>query len=66
MILVNRLNGKELIINCDMIETIEATPDTVITLVNGHKYVVVQGVDEIRDSVIAYKRRLYTEGKTDI
>jgi flagellar protein FlbD len=48
MINVTRLNGPPFALNPDLIERIEATPDTVITLVDGAKYVVVrEGVDEI-------------------
>lgn len=49
MIIVNRLDGKEYIINGLLIETVEKTPDTVITLTNGKRYVVLQSVEEIVD-----------------
>jgi len=58
MIEVSRLNKKTFILNCDWIETVEATPDTVITLTNGKKYVVVEKVEEIIDKVIEYKQKL--------
>jgi len=58
LIKVNRLNGKELVINCELIETIEATPDTVITLTNGKKIVVKEGVDILIDLTIEYKRKI--------
>ena len=57
MIRVSRFNGTSFVINCEWIETIESTPDTVITLVNGKKYVVNESVDDIIDSVVEYKRR---------
>lgn len=47
MIVVTRLNGPPLALNCDLIERAEATPDTVLTLVDGTKYVVQESVDEI-------------------
>lgn len=47
MIIVNRLDGKEYIINGLLIETIEETPDTVINLTNGKRYVVLQSAEEI-------------------
>lgn len=59
MIQVTRLNGSELTLNADLIETIEATPDTVITLSNEHRWVVRERVDEVIDRVVAYKRRIY-------
>ncbi|MCS7234200.1 MAG: flagellar FlbD family protein [Synergistetes bacterium] len=58
MVKLTRLNGKEFVINADLIETIEATPDTVITLVNEHKYIVKEPVDEVIRKVIEYKRSL--------
>lgn len=47
MITVTRLNGPAFALNPDLIERIEATPDTVITLVEGTKYVVREPVEEI-------------------
>ena len=47
MIEVKRLNGKEFIVNCDLIEFIESTPDTVITLTTGKKIVVAESIDEV-------------------
>jgi flagellar protein FlbD len=47
MITVTRFNGGPFALNPDLIERVEATPDTVITLVDGAKYVVRESVDEI-------------------
>ena len=47
MITVTRLNGDAFALNPDLIERVEATPDTVITLVDGTKYVVRESVEEI-------------------
>ncbi|HEX3032843.1 MAG TPA: flagellar FlbD family protein [Bacillota bacterium] len=58
MIKVTRLNHQELVINADLIEFIEATPDTVISLVSGKKMVVSESVDQIIESVIAYKHAI--------
>lgn len=57
---VTRLNGKGFVLNADLIETIEKTPDTVITLTGGNKYVVSEAVDEVIERVIEYKRRCST------
>ena len=57
MIKVSRFNGTSFVINCEWIETVESTPDTVITLVNGKKYVVNESVDDIINMVIEYKRK---------
>jgi flagellar protein FlbD len=47
MITVTRFNGGLFALNPDLIERIEETPDTVITLVDGAKYVVCESIDEI-------------------
>lgn len=47
MITVTRLNGSEIVVNTDLIETVEATPDTVLTLVDGKKYVVHETPEEV-------------------
>ncbi len=58
MIKLTRLNGKEFVVNADLIETVESTPDTVVTLVNEHRYVVKESVDDVVKKVIEYKRLL--------
>ena len=63
MIKVTRLNGKEYYINFDLIEIIEATPDTVITLRDGKKYVVLETTDEIIDKIIDFKRKVLTHSE---
>jgi len=56
MIKVTRMNGLELVINGDLVEFLEATPDTVITLTTGKKFVLKDTVDEVIQKVIEYKR----------
>ncbi|WFD11682.1 flagellar FlbD family protein [Tepidibacter hydrothermalis] len=56
MIKVKRLNEEEFVINCDLIETLEKTPDTVITLTNGHKYVVKEDINTIIQKVKTFKK----------
>ncbi|MGF7185194.1 flagellar protein FlbD [Desulfitispora alkaliphila] len=56
MIKVSRINGKELVVNSDLIEFVEATPDTVISLSTGRKIVVADSVDEVIDKVIEFRR----------
>lgn len=53
---VTRLNGQTIIINLDLIETLEQTPDTVITLTNGKKFVVRESVNEIVAEIVRFKR----------
>jgi flagellar protein FlbD len=47
VILVHRLRGEPLFLNTDLIECIEATPDTVVTLADGRKYVVTESPEEV-------------------
>lgn len=47
MILVHRLKGEPMFLNADLIESIEARPDTVITLVDGRKAVVAETPEEV-------------------
>jgi flagellar protein FlbD len=56
MIRLQRLNKEEFILNADYIETLEATPDTVITLLNGKKLMVKNTIEDIINQVIAYRR----------
>lgn len=59
MIKLRRLNGKEFVLNCEMIETAEATPDTVLTTIEGNKYVVIESIDEIIQKVIEYRQKIH-------
>ena len=63
MIKITRLNNVEQIINSDLIEFIDSTPDTNITMTTGRKVITRESVDEVIDRVIAYKRRIYTDEK---
>ena len=58
MIDVTRLNGKNFVLNAELIEVMEETPDTVITLTTGHKYVVKESLDEVLDRIMTYKRNI--------
>jgi len=55
MIIVHRLNGPPIALNSDLIERAEATPDTVLTLVDGTKYVVADSVEEIVKKVREFR-----------
>ena len=57
MITLTRLNDSEFVVNAEMIEFVEATPDTIITLQSGKKVMVVQPVDQIVEQIIEYRRR---------
>ncbi len=59
MIPLRRLNNQPIIVNCDLIETIESTPDTVVTLTSGNKLIVRDSLEEIRKKVVDFKRQIY-------
>ena len=65
MIKVTRLNGREFFINPHQIENFEATPDTVITLANGPKYIVKENVETIISRIIEYRQKLGMWGNED-
>ncbi|EOR27249.1 Swarming motility protein SwrD [bioreactor metagenome] len=60
MIDVTTMNNKEIILNADHIEKIEEVPETLITLTNGKKYIVLESVEEIVEKVIRYKNKIVT------
>ena len=58
MIDVTRMNGSVLSINNDLIETVEETPDTVITLTTGKKIIVKESRQEVKNLVKLFKKEL--------
>jgi len=56
MIQLTKINGQPIVLNADMIEYMEETPDTVITLANNDKVVVSDRMTEIIDKVVCYRR----------
>lgn len=62
MIRLTRLDGSSVIVNADLIETVEATPDTVLHLVNGNRYIVHESVDELVEQVMAFRSRILDLG----
>jgi flagellar protein FlbD len=63
MIKLTRLNGQELVINAEMIERMEAKPDTIITLTTGEQYIVQDPVDQIIAKVTHYKQEINLPAK---
>ena len=55
MITLTRLSGSVFVLNADLIERIDATPDSVVTLVDGKKYVVAESLTEIIDEIRVYR-----------
>jgi len=60
MILVKKINQKDIIVNCEQIETIEFSPHAVISLVSGEKIIVDEGPEGLIRKVIEYKRAIGT------
>lgn len=58
MIELTRLNGHPMVLNSDLIKTAEASPDTMLTLINGEKLIVRETCEEITERVLAWRSRL--------
>ena len=58
MISVTRLNGKPIVVNCDLIRSVEENPDTTITLINGDHIIVREKMNEVVSRAIDYGRVL--------
>mgnify|MGYP000885117010 FL=1 len=63
MIIVTRFSGEQFWVNPHLIEFMEETPDTVISLVTGKKTVVKESAAEVREKIIAYRRQLDEGGR---
>lgn len=62
MIHLTRINHVPLVLNSDLIEHIETTPDTVISLTNGQKFVVLESTEEVIRRVLEFRRSIYPCG----
>lgn len=58
MIYITKLNDEEVVVNCDLIEVIEETPNTIITLTTGKKILAKETSKEIIEKIIRYKTHL--------
>lgn len=58
MIMLMGMNNKEFILNADHIEKIEEMPETLITLTNSKKYIVLDSIEEVIEKVIRYKSKI--------
>ncbi len=56
MIFLTKLDGKEFMLNEDLIETVTETPDTVIVLMNGHSLIVRESMKEIQNKIFENNR----------
>lgn len=58
MITLTRLNGHKVVVNAEVIKTVEETPDTMLNLINGDHLVVLESVKEVVEKAIEYGRRV--------
>ncbi len=58
MIRLTRLNHTPIVVNAELIEYLEATPDTVISLVNGQKLTVLESLEGVMEEIIDYHRQI--------
>jgi len=58
LILITRFDNKKIVINGELVEMIEQTPETLITMTTGKKFVVKESVEEIVDKIKVYKKEL--------
>jgi len=61
MIHLTRLNGNPLVVNSELIKYAESSPDTMLTLVNGEKIVVLESCEDVVNRTIAYRARVFGE-----
>ena len=66
MITVTRLDGTMVLVNVDQIESIEQTPDTIVTLANGHKILTRDLPDELVARIVEFKRRVERVDARDV
>ncbi len=62
MIQLTRINQTPIVLNSDLIEHVEGTPDTVVTLAGGQKFLVLESPQEVIDRVIAFRRLILAGG----
>jgi flagellar protein FlbD len=63
MIKLEKLNGTLVVLNAELIESVEAGPDTVINLATGNRFLVKNSVDDVIAKVVEYKKKVYSERK---
>lgn len=63
MIALTRLNGSPFAVNSDLIERIDASPDTVLTLVDGTKYLVAESLQEVIEAVRAFRASVVADSR---
>lgn len=59
MVKVTKLNGNDIIVNSDLIEFIESTPDTIITLTTGKKLIIKDTIEDVIAKIINFKKKVF-------
>jgi flagellar protein FlbD len=60
VILVSRLNGTHFYVNAELIQTVESTPDTVLSFASGDKLIVHESAEDIVQRIIDYRRKVFS------
>lgn len=58
MITITKINDKQIVINCELIEFIEQNPDTTITMTTGRKFIAKESIDEIIDEIVKFRNKI--------
>jgi flagellar protein FlbD len=66
MIVVKKINGEEIVVNSDLIETIEFTPHAVLSLTTGEKVILDETREELLRKIIEYKRAIFQRTEATI
>jgi flagellar protein FlbD len=65
MIDLTRLNGHRMVVNCDLIKFVEASPDTTISLVGGEKLIVLESCDQLIERILIYRAEVLAHAWPD-
>jgi len=65
MIRVTRLNNQQFVVNADLVEFLESTPETIISMTTGRKIVIKESIDEVIERIGEYRRRVLPVVKSD-
>ena len=63
MITLHRLNGSTIVINAELIESLEKGQETVVALATGNRFLVVETVEKVCELVVEYRQKVNSSGK---
>ena len=61
MVEVTKINGQKILVNPDLMEIVEETPDTVISLTTGKKIIVKESRQEVKNLVKSYRKEIFAD-----